>query len=150
MYRYIILVLIGLVCVGVTSCRSDKVQEMTERKCQIKTSSPLCGSWVQYLPDGEWGEALEVYDFSPNGNYRIIIGVLPEGGRKDALPTALSMTGQYVLKEDTIVFTSDDGVEKNRRFEIRGECLFIKGEKDKISILRRVTGSDDKGVSFIN
>jgi len=102
------------------------------------------------LPDGEWGEALEVYDFSPNGNYRIIIGVLPEGGRKDALPTALSMTGQYVLKEDTIVFTSDDGVEKNRRFEIRGECLFIKGEKDKISILRRVTGSDDKGVSFIN
>lgn len=146
MHRWAFLFFVGSVSVGLVSCHVSEVQKMTKDASESATvstnSSLLSGAWVQYVPDGEWGTALEVYDFLPNGRYRIIVGVLPESGCKDALSTALSLTGHFVLKGDTVVFRTDDGVEKSRKFEVHDECLFLKGEKGEISILRRVTGSD--------
>ncbi|MGI6494685.1 MAG: hypothetical protein ACOX5G_01095 [Kiritimatiellia bacterium] len=146
MHRWIIPFILSFVLLGFVSCTVNKEQKMSKDAWQTSASSAnvstISGVWVRYVPNGEWGAALEVYDFLPNGRYRIIIGVLPEMGRQDALPTALALTGRFTLQGDVIAFVTDDGAGKGCRFEIHDDCLLLKEKNDKITILRRVAGSD--------
>ena len=138
-YWIYFLIIIGCGYLSIISCQKEEVQEMTnDNSVYAGKGTPIEGAWVLYEPDGEWGQAMELYDFYPDMRFRIVVGVLPDKNSTNMLPTGLSMDGTYALKEDTVFFKTSSGAEKSRKFEIQDKQLFFKDEYDKISILRRV------------
>jgi hypothetical protein len=134
--------LAGCLCLGMLSCGlTTEVQEMTEDKnIDADKDSWIVGSWVTYVPDGEWGPSLEVYDFYPDRRYRVIVVVLSEKDHTQTLPTGLAIKGTYTFRGNTILFkTANDDTEQRRKFEIHDEALFIELKDGSISILQRVS-----------
>lgn len=136
MNRSIFYALLGCICISIFVVYLNKVYAMTKLNAQ---NLDIEGPWLQYVPNGEYGPSMELYDFLPDQTYRIVITIIPEK-ESDILPVVYKILGSYTLQGKTLTIKPKyDGEEIIRTIRIENNLLVIVNEESgEMLTLQRV------------
>ena len=98
----------------------------------------LEGFWSTYLPDGEYGPAIEVYEFGSDNRYRMIVTLIPPEPGTRINNGSFMIEGEYEEKGGELYLTGYEGHIKIYDYEIKDDLLALKSGNDPILLLMRV------------
>lgn len=127
---------IAISCINSKDLGTENQENKT--KDHNETNLSLEGFWSTYLPDGEYGPAIEVYEFGSDNRYRMIVTLIPPEPGTRINNGSFMIEGEYEEKGGELYLTGYEGHIKIYDYEIKDDLLALKSGNDPILLLMRV------------